>query len=55
VVTKIGDIELKGWDEAKYKQALIAGYPGIDAQGNEEYKVRSIRYDLVAPFGATST
>jgi hypothetical protein len=34
VVTKVGDIELKGWDEAKYKQALIAsGYPGIDAQG----------------------
>ena len=29
VVTKIGDVELKGWDEAKYKDALKAtGYPG---------------------------
>jgi MFS family permease len=28
VVTKIGDIELRGWDEAKYKEALKAtGYP----------------------------
>jgi MFS family permease len=28
VVTKIGDVELKGWDEAKYKEALKAGgYP----------------------------
>jgi MFS family permease len=28
VVTKIGDVELKGWDEAKYKDALKAGnYP----------------------------
>jgi len=28
VVTKIGNIELKGWDEAKYKQALKeTGYP----------------------------
>ncbi len=28
VVTKIGDIELKGWDEAKYKEALKAkGFP----------------------------
>ena len=34
VVTKIGDIELKGWDEAKYKQALItSGYPGITEDG----------------------
>jgi hypothetical protein len=34
VITKINDVELKGWDEAKYKQALIAsGYPGIDEQG----------------------
>src|ERR1700694_5105011 len=30
VVSKINDVELKGWDEAKYKQALFAsGYPGI--------------------------
>ena len=29
MVTKIGDVELKGWDEAKYKEALKAtGYPG---------------------------
>jgi MFS family permease len=29
VVTKIGDVELKGWDEAKYKDALKStGYPG---------------------------
>ncbi len=29
VVTKMGDIELKGWDEAKYKDALKAtNYPG---------------------------
>ena len=29
VVTKIGDVELNGWDEAKYKDALKAtGYPG---------------------------
>jgi hypothetical protein len=28
VVTKIGDAELQGWDEAKYKEALAtAGYP----------------------------
>jgi MFS family permease len=28
VVTKIGDIELKGWDEAKYREALkTTGYP----------------------------
>jgi MFS family permease len=28
VVTKIGDLELKGWDEAKFKEALKAGgYP----------------------------
>src|SRR3954469_3467224 len=28
VVTKIGDIEMKGWDEAKYKEALKkTGYP----------------------------
>src|SRR5215468_3004720 len=28
VVTKIGDVELQGWDEAKYKEALAAkGYP----------------------------
>src|SRR5262245_46450306 len=28
VVTKIGNVELKGWDEAKYKQALKeTGYP----------------------------
>src|SRR5882724_1784279 len=28
VVTKIGDVELTGWDEAKYKEALKAsGYP----------------------------
>ncbi len=28
VVTKIGDIEIKGWDEAKYKEALKStGYP----------------------------
>ena len=28
VVTKIGDVELKGWDEAKYKAAMkAAGYP----------------------------
>jgi MFS family permease len=28
VVTKIGDIELRGWDEAKYKEALkTTGYP----------------------------
>jgi hypothetical protein len=29
VVTKIGDIELKGFDDAKYKEALkTGGYPG---------------------------
>jgi hypothetical protein len=29
VVTKIGDIELVGWDEAKFKEALAkTGYPG---------------------------
>ncbi len=29
VVTRIGDIELAGWDEAKYKEALTkSGYPG---------------------------
>jgi len=29
IVVKIGDIELKGWDEAKYKEALkTSGYPG---------------------------
>jgi len=28
VVTKIGDVELKGWDEAKYKDAMkAAGFP----------------------------
>jgi hypothetical protein len=28
VVTKIGDVELQGWDEAKYKETLAAkGYP----------------------------
>ena len=28
VVTRIGDVQLRGWDEAKYKQALAtAGYP----------------------------
>ena len=28
VVTKIGDVELQGWDEAKYKEALASkGYP----------------------------
>jgi MFS family permease len=28
VVTKIGDVEIKGWDEAKYKDALkAAGFP----------------------------
>jgi MFS family permease len=28
VVTKIGDVEIRGWDEAKYKQALSStGYP----------------------------
>src|SRR5919197_860944 len=28
VVTKIGDLEIRGWDEAKYKQALSStGYP----------------------------
>ena len=28
MVTRIGDIELKGWDEAKYKEALQkSGYP----------------------------
>jgi MFS family permease len=28
VVTKIGDVELQGWDEAKYKETLVAkGYP----------------------------
>jgi MFS family permease len=28
VVTKVGDVELKGWDEAKYKAAMkAAGYP----------------------------
>ena len=28
VVTKIGDVELRGWDEAKYREALKAtGYP----------------------------
>jgi len=27
-VTRIGNIELKGWDEAKYKEALkVTGYP----------------------------
>ena len=34
VVTKIGDVELKGWNEAKYKDALKAsGYPGIAEDG----------------------
>jgi MFS family permease len=34
VVTKIGDVELKGWDEAKYKQTLLStGYPGLDEKG----------------------
>jgi len=29
LVTKIGDVELQGWDEAKYKDALTkTGYPG---------------------------
>jgi len=29
VVTKIGDVEIKGWDEAKFKEALKAtNYPG---------------------------
>jgi MFS family permease len=29
VVTRIGDVELKGWDEAKFKDALkTTGYPG---------------------------
>jgi hypothetical protein len=28
VITKIGNIELRGWDEAKYKEALkVTGYP----------------------------
>jgi Sugar (and other) transporter len=28
VVTKVGDVELKGWDEARYKEALTAaGFP----------------------------
>ncbi len=29
VTTRIGDIEVKGWDEARYKEALAkSGYPG---------------------------
>src|ERR1700674_6144082 len=48
VVSKINDVELKGWDEAKYKQALFAsGYPGIDEQGKPKgADKRQINYGM---------
>ncbi len=38
VVTRIGDVELTGWDEAKYKEALsAAGYPATADRARINY------------------
>jgi MFS family permease len=44
VVTKVGDVELKGWNEAKYKEALKAA--GFPAKANPE-KVNYVAAELI--------
>jgi MFS family permease len=44
VVTRVGDLELRGWDEAKYKQALKAA--GFPAKANPD-KINYVATELI--------